>query len=113
MVTEAEPLPPRRRHGFEVALVVLVSLVVLAPGIERYSLVDPWETHYGEVARRMLQDHDWVHTQWQDEGFRSKPVLTFWMIASSMKALGVAHDGGYSGEMVSSGWVMFAMRLPF
>jgi 4-amino-4-deoxy-L-arabinose transferase-like glycosyltransferase len=114
MVTEAEPLPPRRRHGFEIALVVLVSLLVLAPGIERYSLVDPWETHYGEVARRMLQDHDLVHTDWsQDEGFRSKPVFTFWLMAAGMKAMGVANDGGYSGEMVASARTMIAIRLPF
>jgi len=82
-----KPSPPqivRRPLGFELALVALVAFVVLAPGIWSYSLVDPWETHYGEVARMMLQDRDFVHTQWpqDNEGFRSKPVLTFWMIAS-------------------------------
>ena len=68
----------------------LVALV-LVPGIRSYSLVDPWETHYGEVARMMLQEHDWVHTQWpggespkDNEGFRSKPVLQFWMMAAGM-----------------------------
>jgi 4-amino-4-deoxy-L-arabinose transferase-like glycosyltransferase len=105
---------PRRPLGFELALVVVVALAILAPSIWRYALVDPWETHYGEVGRRMLQDHDWVHTNWsQDEGFRSKPVLTFWMMAASMRVLGVGVDGGYSGEMVASEWTMFALRLPF
>ncbi len=113
MVTEAEPLPPRRRHGFEIALVVLVSLVVLAPGIERYSLVDPWETHYGEVARRMLQDHDLVHTDWsQDEGFRSKPVLTFWLMSAGLRAVGVATDGTYSGELLEDSRTMIGLRFP-
>ena len=97
----------------ELVLVTLVCLAALLPGIWSYSLVDPWETHYGEVARRMLQDHDWVHTQWQNEGFRSKPVLTFWLMAGSMKAMGLAGGGGYSGELVASGWTMFALRLPF
>lgn len=112
------PAPePRRRPGppraFEAALVVLVATALLLPGIWRYSLVDPWETHYGEVARRMKQDHDWVHLNWQNEGFRSKPVLTFWLMATSYTALGIADDGGYSGEMTSSPKVVMAVRLPF
>ena len=106
----------------EVALVVLVSALVLVPGIQSYSLVDPWETHYGEVAREMLQDHDLVHMHWNgtfysnptdNEGFRSKPVLSFWMMAASMAALGVGDDGGYSGEMTASPMTMVALRLPF
>jgi 4-amino-4-deoxy-L-arabinose transferase-like glycosyltransferase len=109
-------LAPRKPPlGFELAFVVLVSIAVLVPGIWNYSLVDPWETHYGEVGRMMLQNHDWVHTEWpQDgEGFRSKPVLTFWMMAGAMRALGMAADGGYSGEMVHDARTMIAIRLPF
>jgi hypothetical protein len=54
-LASATLIPPRKRPlGFELALVVLVALAVLVPGIWSYSLVDPWETHYGEVARRML-----------------------------------------------------------
>jgi len=97
----------------EILVAVALALALLMPGIGSYTLVDPWETHYGEVARRMLQDDDLVHTQWQNEGFRSKPVLTFWMIAGGLRAFGLAEDGGYSGELVSSPWVMFAARLPF
>ncbi|HEU4613471.1 MAG TPA: hypothetical protein VFS15_15375, partial [Kofleriaceae bacterium] len=122
-----EPLAPAAVHaprprplGLELALVIVVALAVLVPGISRYSLVDPWETHYGEVARMMLQNHDWVHMDWpggmhpaDHEGFRSKPVLSFWLMAASMKALGVAKDGGYSGEMVDSVMTMVAIRLPF
>jgi 4-amino-4-deoxy-L-arabinose transferase-like glycosyltransferase len=110
------PSSPRKRpRGFELTLVVLVSLAVLVPGIWSYSLVDPWETHYGEVGRMMLQNHDWVHTEWpQDgEGFRSKPVLSFWLMAGGMRAGGMAADGGYSGEMVHDGRTMIAIRLPF
>ena len=107
-------VPPRRPVlGAELALVALLSLAVLLPGVWSYSLVDPWETHYGEVARRMLQDDDLVVTRWSNEGFRSKPVLTFWLMAASMKALDVGDGGGYSGEMVSSELVVLAIRLPF
>jgi len=109
---------PRRPLGFELAIVILVSAAVLVPGIWSYSLVDPWETHYGEVARNMVRDHDFVHTRWpatnpQDsasEGFRSKPVLTFWMMSAGLAALNV---GDYSGSMVQDARVMVALRLPF
>jgi 4-amino-4-deoxy-L-arabinose transferase-like glycosyltransferase len=109
------PSPRKRPLGFELTFVVLVSLAVLVPGIWSYSLVDPWETHYGEVARMMRQNHDWVHTEWpQDgEGFRSKPVLSFWLMASGMRAVGLADGGGYSGEMVHDARTMIAIRLPF
>ena len=115
-LASATVLPPRRRPlGFELAFVVVISLAVLVPGIWGYSLVDPWETHYGEVGRMMLQNHDWVHTEWpqDNEGFRSKPVLSFWLMAGGMRALGIAADGGYSGEMVHDARTMIAIRLPF
>jgi len=121
-LASAEVVSPRRRPlGFELALVVLVSLVVLVPGIWRYSLVDPWETHYGEVAREMLENDDWVRTTWRgtmmgepndNEGFRSKPVLQFWMMAAGLSAIGV-EDGGYSGEMTDRTAIMVAIRMPF
>ncbi|MBA3394205.1 MAG: glycosyltransferase family 39 protein [Deltaproteobacteria bacterium] len=119
----AEIVEPRRRPlRVELALVVLVSMLTFVPGIWSYSLVDPWETHYGEVARTMLQDDDLVHTKWvgtssgspgDNEGFRSKPVLAFWLMAAGMQAVGVGDGGGYSGEMVASGRTMIGIRLPF
>jgi 4-amino-4-deoxy-L-arabinose transferase-like glycosyltransferase len=112
----ADVVSPRRRPlGFEFAFVILISAAIYVPGIWRYSLVDPWETHYGEVARMMLQNNDWVHTEWpqDNEGFRSKPVLQFWMMATGMRAVGVGAGGGYSGEMVDSARVMVGIRLPF
>lgn len=126
MSTELAPadvVSPRRRPlAFELMFVVLVAACVLVPGIWRYSLVDPWETHYGEVAREMLQNNDWVHTEWRgtmdgnpndNEGFRSKPVLSFWLMAASMRTFGVVEDGGYSGEMTDSALIMVAIRMPF
>ncbi len=100
-----------QRH--ELVVVALVSLAILLTGLWAHQLIDPWETHYGEVARRMLQDDDWVHLHWQNESFRSKPVLTPWLMGAGMDAFGVARDGGYSGELVASDLVVFAVRLPF
>src|SRR6478736_3888100 len=110
----------RRPLGLEFLLVALIAFAVLVPGITRYTLVDPWETHYGEVARVMRANHDLVHLDWPgtnatadaDEGFRSKPVLTMWLTAAGMTAVGLARDGGYSGEMVHDARTMLAIRLP-
>ncbi len=114
-MTASMPEPARRPLRRELALVAVVSLAVLVPGLWRYSLLDPWETHYGEVARMMLQEHDLVHTQWpqDNEGFRSKPVLMFWMMAAGLTAVDVADDGGYSGELTRDGRTMLGLRLPF
>ncbi len=120
--SRVRPVHARPRWiALELALVVIVAFAVLTPGIARYTLVDPWETHYGEVARLIRHDHDWIHLDWagayvhpdEHEGFRSKPALSFWLMATSLTAFGIADDGGYSGEMVESPMTMAAIRLPF
>ena len=58
-----------------------------------YSLWDPWETHYGEVAREMLARDDWISLWWAQDGwFWSKPVLDMWMQAIAMATLGVHYQ---------------------
>ena len=72
-----ETRPLVERHGF---WVVTVGTLLYLPMAGNYSLSDPWETHYGEVAREMLARNDWISTWWAQEGwFLSKPVLDFWM----------------------------------
>jgi 4-amino-4-deoxy-L-arabinose transferase-like glycosyltransferase len=100
-------------RAWEIALVAVLAAAIYLPRLGSYNLWDPWETHYGEVARRMLADQDWIHTKWQNESFRSKPVLTFWLMGLGMKTFGVGEGGGYSGEFVSNPWVELAIRLPF
>jgi 4-amino-4-deoxy-L-arabinose transferase-like glycosyltransferase len=111
LVVPSRPLVAVRR--WELALVVAICCAVFLPRLGSYVLWDPWETHYAEVGRRMLADHDWIHLKWQNESFRSKPALTFWMMAGSMQLFGVGDDGGYSGEFVSNPWTEFSIRLPF
>jgi 4-amino-4-deoxy-L-arabinose transferase-like glycosyltransferase len=79
--------PLLQRHGFW--LVSLTTLLYL-PLLGSYSLSDPWETHYGEVAREMIARDDWISLWWAQDGwFWSKPVADFWMQALFFKALGV------------------------
>jgi 4-amino-4-deoxy-L-arabinose transferase-like glycosyltransferase len=79
--------PAVRRPGL---LVMIVICAVYLPLLGTTSLWDPWETHYGEVAREILARNDWISLWWaQDKWFWSKPVLLFWMEALSMGVLGV------------------------
>src|SRR5664279_880297 len=71
-----------------IVLVILVGLLLYLPFAGTYGLWDPWETHYGEVARQMVTRGDFISLWWpgspQDPAsgvFFSKPVLTFWLMA--------------------------------
>jgi 4-amino-4-deoxy-L-arabinose transferase-like glycosyltransferase len=85
------------RHGFW--LVVLATLIYM-PMLGNHGLWDPWETHYGEVAREILARNDWISLWWAQDGwFWSKPVLSFWMQAAAMALCGVRYE---SGEMLAA-----------
>lgn len=76
-----------RRPGL---LVFLVAGFLYLPFLGAYGLWDPWETHYGEVAREILSRDDWISLWWAHERwFWSKPILIFWSEALAMGALGV------------------------
>ena len=84
--------PLWQRHGF---WLIVASSVLLLPCLGSYSLWDPWETHYGEVAREILARDDWISTWWAQDGFfYSKPVLDFWIQAIFMATLGVHYMPG-------------------
>lgn len=64
-----------------------------------FGLWDPWETHYGEVSRNMVETYDWVNPWWgyhnqigsepvSGEWFYSKPIYIFWAEVSFIKLIG-------------------------
>jgi 4-amino-4-deoxy-L-arabinose transferase-like glycosyltransferase len=80
-----------------------------------FGLWDPWETHYGEVARQMAERGDVISLHYpcsQIEGawFWSKPVLSFWLMAPSLWLFGLAHAA--PDAMVASWRAEWALRLP-
>jgi 4-amino-4-deoxy-L-arabinose transferase-like glycosyltransferase len=107
------PRPLLRRHGFW--LVVITSLLYL-PMLGSHSLSDPWETHYGEVAREILARNDWISLWWAQDGwFWSKPILDFWIQALAMSLFGVRFASGQMLSAVAEGkspWPEWAVRLP-
>jgi len=108
-----KPRPLHRRHGFW--LVVITTLLYL-PMLGNHSLIDPWETHYGEVAREILARNDWISLWWaQEKWFWSKPVLAFWLQAGAMALLGVNYAPGEMLSSVSKGLEPqpeWAVRMP-
>jgi len=75
------------RRGF---WLVLLNVLLYVPLLGSYSLSDPWEAHYGEVAREMLARDDWLSLWWAQDGwFWSKPVLDFWLQGLSFSLTGV------------------------
>lgn len=65
---------------------VLLASAVFLPYLGAVGLWDPWETHYGEVAREMIQRNDYVHPFWENAWFFSKPAFTMWMQAVGLQA---------------------------
>jgi hypothetical protein len=103
----------RRRAGF---WLLLLGLLLYVPLAGSYSLLDPWETHYGEVAREMLARDDWLSFWWAQEGwFWSKPPLDFWLQGLSFSLFGVNFrpdqmlSGAAQGLLPQPEW---AARLP-
>ena len=118
---QAQPLPiladelsaislrqrPRRSFMTAVAVATLFAALYL-PNAGAFGLWDPWETHYGEVTRNMIESVDWVAPWWgykekigtearEGSAFFSKPVFIFWSEAVFVRLVGF-------GE--------WAMRLP-
>jgi 4-amino-4-deoxy-L-arabinose transferase-like glycosyltransferase len=86
------------------ALVLLLAALVYLPLLGSFGLWDPWETHYGEVGRQILERNDWISTwwggHWTDAGnssegayFFSKPILLMWLMAMGMQVFGFGEFG--------------------
>src|SRR5579871_2803875 len=96
--------------------VILIGLLLYVPLAGSYGLYDPWETHYGEVARQMTERGDYISLWWPGapidaDHFWSKPVLSFWIMSLSMRLFGLHHLA--PGTMALSSRPEWAMRLPF
>lgn len=110
---DGTPRPLWRRHG---AWLLAIAIAIDLPMLGSHGLVDPWETHYGEVAREIIARDDWISLWWAQDGwFWSKPVLDFWLQALSMATFGVRTG---AGAMLSAAgpetlpWPEWAVRLP-
>ena len=99
------PLPAR-----VTVVAAAFAALLFIPYLGAVGLWDPWETHYGEVAREMIQRRDYVHPYWENAWFFSKPIFTMWMQALGMQLLGsdIAEGASHLGRYTEWGF-----RLPF
>src|SRR5947209_4739176 len=101
-----------------ILLVLEGGFLLYVPFAGSYGLWDPWETHYGEVARQMTKRGDYISLWWpgsplDTDGFWSKPVLTFWLMSIAMHIGGIGGAGAPSGQMALSSAAEWVLRVPF
>lgn len=67
-------------------------------GLDSFPSIDPAEAYYVEAAREMVELNNWIVPYLNYQVYFSKPIITFWLIASSYKLFGISE---------------LASRLPF
>lgn len=93
----ANPPPPKtapwHRHLLNLAIVGLISLFILAPGIDLLPLTDRDEALYVQASRQMLETGNWIDIRFQQEPRYKKPVGIYWLQGMSAMMFG---DGAAS-----------------
>jgi 4-amino-4-deoxy-L-arabinose transferase-like glycosyltransferase len=95
-----------------VGLIALACLIFF-PGLGSFGLWDPWEVHYGEVGRQMIERGDWITPWWgshwntgtrapEGEFFFSKPVLLLWTMGIGLLTFGFSETGIRLGVAVAA-----------
>jgi len=91
-VQEVPPQPaaaPRRWSLRSLAILVLAWLILQIGGLFTPGLLDDVDSIYIEIAREMMQRHDYVTPYINGIRFFDKPPLLYWMAAGSMHLFGI------------------------
>ena len=100
-------LPMRAERRLVIGFVALAAFLFV-PWLGATGFWDPWEPHYGEVAREMISRGDYIHPWWESAWFFSKPALDLWLMASGML---VANTNG--PERWTGIYTEWCVRLPY
>ena len=90
-VPSSAPAQRRLWSPRSIALLVLAWLILQIGGLFTPGLLDDVDSVYIEIARKMLQRHDYVTPYINGIRFFDKPPLMYWMAAASMHLFGI-HD---------------------
>jgi 4-amino-4-deoxy-L-arabinose transferase-like glycosyltransferase len=85
------PASPRRWRPASIALILLAWAILQLGGLFTPGLLDDVDSVYIQIAREMLQRHDFVTPTIDGIRFFDKPPLMYWMAAGSMHLFG-PHD---------------------
>ena len=83
--------PVRRWRASSLALIFAVWAILQIGGLFTPGLLDDVDSVYIQVAREMLQRHDFITPTVDGVRFFDKPPLLYWMAAGSMHLFGI-HD---------------------
>ncbi len=77
---------------------VLLAALLYVPYLGASPLWDPWEAHYSQVAMEMIWKNSWWEAWYRNSSrsFWSKPILTFWLMISSLKTFRIAQVGDFA-----------------
>ena len=90
----------RRRAGpgaWRLALILVMAATLYLVGNDRVGLWDRDEPRYAQTSKQMLESGDWVVPRFLGTVRTAKPIMIYWLQATSMRLLGPAE---------------FAARLP-
>ena len=90
-MTRSENIPTHRWQPRSVAIIVLAWAILQIGGLSTPGLLDDVDSVYIQIAREMLQRHDFVTPTIDGIRFFDKPPLMYWMAAGSMHLFGI-HD---------------------
>lgn len=77
-----------RTSRFQIFFLTLLGAVLFFSNIGGYDLWPADEPRFGEVAREMLDSHDYLVPRVNGEPYREKPPLLFWAVAAASKPFG-------------------------
>lgn len=84
-----------------VLVLLVISVALLAPGIDTLPVTDRDEARFVQATRQMLETGDWVDIRFQDDARYKKPIGIYWLQALSVTAVGGGPDAP-----------LWAFRLP-
>lgn len=91
------PRAQEERRVGRPATALLLGLVLIACAVLYLALAGNWlkfsraEVFFSECAREMIVQRNMVTPLYHGQPFFDKPILTYWLIITSFKALGVSH----------------------
>ncbi len=71
-------------------LLILLCSLTFFVGLDRVPITDSDEAFYAEGAREMIESHDWLTPHFNYQPRFEKPVLYYWLAASSYLVFGVS-----------------------
>lgn len=77
------------------ALLAVLCLALLLPGIDAVPPVDRDESRFAQAARQMLESGDFIDIRFRDEPRHNKPVGIYWLQSAAAAIFGADRIGAY------------------